>query len=174
MFASIEGTYPCFRRPHRIGDVLHVDGTPALVLGIEQIWFDYRPSRVIVQYTVQHLDVPVPKSHMFPVFPTDRGLFELGARVKGNRLLERTDPWSRKDRPLEHYRPGNVVDFKGRSYKIVEYTDIDLDGTDYIVRFSVRPIRPIRPEEARAKWLEERKARVGLHVLPHPDEDEHE
>ncbi|MUG24749.1 hypothetical protein GNQ08_20485 [Paenibacillus macerans] len=150
MITTVISRFKLFRQPHKIGDTIEVDGRPLLILGIED--FHIRYTRIDVHYTCQRLDildfVSRAKAYKEP--------FTVG--------LEVDFPPTKWDK-VDQIRMGTTHYVRGECYKITEYTEISLKGTDLHIDLVARPVYPIDRKEARAKLFSDRRKRLQLEIL---------
>ncbi|KIL79548.1 hypothetical protein SD77_2002 [Bacillus badius] len=122
-----------------------------MVIGIERFEVLYN-TKLKVWYTCQNLSetdyVTRKKAYQEP--------FQLEAEVK----LKYDDERIRTRAQL-----GTVHFMEGEFYKIMEYTDIELNGTDLLLSFIVKPLYPVDRKEAKAKLLDSRKRKLQLEVF---------
>lgn len=163
MISTIKHTYNFFKQPHRIGDVIDYEGKMFYVIGIENIRFGLSAKKIQVQYTVQemHTDYVDRSIHYLS---SDE--FEFVQVVSVDDLKKRLDPWEGETtRPLSKCRPGQSFTFEGERYKIIEYTDIEVDSMDFKITLAARLVNPVSRKELKARLLKERKIRAGLSLL---------
>ena len=60
---------------------------------------------------------------------------------------------------------GSLQVVKGQFYKLMEYTDIQFDGTDLRISFTGKPIYPLDKKEAKSKRLGNKKKKLKLEVF---------
>ncbi|PFR93484.1 hypothetical protein [Priestia megaterium] len=139
-----------FRQPRKIGDVFEHKGNNLLVIGIER--FEVFFQRMTVWYTCQNLNeidyVSKRKSY--------KQGFELEVEVK----LKYDD-----ERFKDRLYIGSVHFIRGQNYKLIEYTDLELDGTDIKASFAAKPIHPLDRKEAKAKLINEKKKKLQLELV---------
>lgn len=154
VFRTITSRTKLFKKPHRIGDTVEVDKRIHLIIGIEN--FSVHGSTLTIRFTTQvlnHSDYPA-------------------MEAQGN-------PWRDNEVEVEiqhKYNDERVNDFtlgvtypverKGIKYmyKLLEYTDIEVVGTDIKISGIMRPLYPINPKEAKAKFRHERMKKLQLEV----------
>ncbi|MED4718633.1 hypothetical protein [Bacillus badius] len=140
-----------FRQPRKIGDTFEHNDKTYMVIGIERFEVLYN-TKLKVWYTCQNLSetdyVTRKKAYQEP--------FQLEAEVK----LKYDDERIRTRAQL-----GTVHFMEGEFYKIMEYTDIELNGTDLLLSFIVKPLYPVDRKEAKAKLLDSRKRKLQLEVF---------
>ncbi|WP_152080562.1 hypothetical protein [Sporolactobacillus terrae] len=69
------------------------------------------------------------------------------------------------DRLKEATTLGRVFRLEGSWVKAIEYSDIEIDGTDIEVSFYVKPVFPISRKEARAKLFDERRKKLRIELV---------
>lgn len=147
---TIRSQFKLFKQPRHIGDAFEFDGKYFLIIGIEH--FTVVSDRITIWYTCQNLAETDYISKKKPLKdPADYMLAEVSFKYNdeklGNRFLSTTH------------------DIDGLRYKIMEYRDIKVVGTDIHIVFSIKPIYPIDRKEARAKSLNEKKKKLQLEIL---------
>jgi hypothetical protein len=134
----------------KIGDVFEFRGSSLIVLTIER--FEICSNHIIVYYTCQNLNkvdfISKKKAYKEPF------QLEFESRIK----------YDDNERFKRIYL-GRTIAFQGEVYKIVEFTDISLDSTDFIISLIARPIYPIDRKEAKAKLFSEKRKKLQLEVL---------
>lgn len=60
---------------------------------------------------------------------------------------------------------GHVFKLEGSWYKAIEYSDIEVDGTDIDISFYIKPIFPISRKEARTKLFHERRKKLQIELV---------
>lgn len=78
--------------------------------------------------------------------------------------LEVDLPYSKWDK-VDRIKMGTTHYVRGECYKITEYTEISLKGTDLHIDLVARPIYPVDRKEARAKLFSDRRKRLQLEIL---------
>lgn len=129
---------------------MEVEGEPFLVLGIEN--FELQHDRIVVHYTCQRLN--------------DLDAIS-GKKVYKDALtvgLHATIPHNKWDL-VKKIKLGTTHYVRGECYKIVEYEEISLKGTDLYLSFLARPVYPVDRKEARSKLLGERRKKLRIEVL---------
>lgn len=165
MITRIDHSYNFFKQPHRVGDIIDLEEKIYYVIGIENINFGVAQKKVLVRYTVQELKLGADYIDM-PSKPLLDPHYDFSQTVKVDDLKKKLAPWeTTAERPLENCRPGQSFDYEGQRFKIIEYTDIEVDGMDFRISFSARAINPISRKEAKARLLQERKERTGISLL---------
>lgn len=148
LITSIKQTTKLFRAPQRIGEIMEYKERMYLIIGIEN--FKIIGHQLSIWYTVQDLE-----NHDFisrqTTFP-EHGLEECYVQYK-------------YDDNFENIQLGRTFTCEGERYKILEYTDIVLNGTDIEVSFLVSQISPINCKEAKMRYLNEKKKRLGINAL---------
>lgn len=146
---SITCQFRLFDSPHRIGDVILHKGSLCLIIGIET--FTLRGKDMTVWYTVQNIENHdyIQKKPMKPI----NGLEKLHVRYKYS------------DKRFETLQPGRVIPSRNYMYKIVEYTDITVKGTDIALSFFARKVYPVDRKVAKAKYVQEKKKELDIDIL---------
>jgi len=149
LIRTVKMEYRLFRQPHRLGDILELQDRMFLIIGIQR--FELRGYCLQIWYTCQDLQnisyISKRKAYNPP--------FQLEATMR-----VRYD-----DRRLEKAKLGTIHQINGEYYQIMEYTDITIEGVDFVISFFVKPVYPIDRKEAKAKYLYERKKKLKLEVL---------
>ncbi|PPQ49086.1 hypothetical protein C5G87_06840 [Paenibacillus peoriae] len=148
LITTIVCTFRLFKQPRKIGDTFKPNdiGDPVLVIGIEK--YELRGERLIVWYTCQRLNHEAPK-HSNYKRPTYNA-------VEGEVKAKYDEP------DLEKYQPGKTVWIREQLYKIQEYTEIALKGTDLVISFMARPIYPVSQKEVKEKLFGERRKKLKV------------
>ncbi|MET1247637.1 hypothetical protein ABWW58_02475 [Sporolactobacillus sp. STCC-11] len=60
---------------------------------------------------------------------------------------------------------GYVFELDSLWYKVIEYSDIEIDGTDIDISFYIKPLFPISRKEARAKLFDERRKKLQIELV---------
>ncbi|QBL97944.1 hypothetical protein EauM23_00051 [Exiguobacterium phage vB_EauM-23] len=156
MFKHIWEYYNFYKMPKKIGDLIEHRGESLYIVGIEEINLNGVANRLDVLYTCQSLQADFQKVGSRQL--SDWDLPIAWATLK--------TPFSSnyKQNPFKTIHPGRVVPIKEAFYKIVEYTDIEIKGTDIVIYFSVKELQAIRPKLAKTMMLESRKKLLGLQV----------
>lgn len=155
IFATITSRFKFFKQPHRIGDVIEVNNTTHLIIGIEN--FELYSQTLVVHYTTQILE------------HTDYLL----AHAKGNPWrdseVEVDIQYKFDDERIKNFKLGITTSVKIKGvkymYKLIEYTDIEIVGTDIKISGIMRPLYPINPKEAKAKFRQEKMKKLQLEVF---------
>ncbi|MGR6546300.1 hypothetical protein [Paenibacillus tundrae] len=146
-------TFKLFKQPYKIGDTYEINGETRLVIGIESFELNKYDSTLKVRYTCQRLDVLdfVSKGKAYRQEPHQ---IEMEATL-------RHDKWDR----VSDLNLGTTTILRGERYKILEYTEISLKGTDLYVSFLARPIHPVDRKEAKAKLMDERRKKLQFEII---------
>ncbi|PFZ93654.1 hypothetical protein COL70_08515 [Bacillus pseudomycoides] len=149
LITSIKSTIQLFRAPKRIGETIEYKECLYLIIGIEH--FKVYGNQLSIWYTVQNLEKHdfISKHFASPI----NGLEEMIIQYKYD------------DKRLEGIQLGRTIPYKNEQYKIVEYTDIVLKGTDIEVSFVVSKILPIDRKEAKTRYFNEKKNKLKIDVL---------
>ncbi|HDX9577660.1 TPA: hypothetical protein ROX88_001157 [Bacillus pseudomycoides] len=149
LITSIKSTITLFRAPKRIGEIIEYQQRLYLIIGIEH--FKVYGQQLSLWYTVQNLE-----NHDFiskqPTYP-EHGLEEMYIQYKYD------------DKRLDHLQLGRTLPYNEEQYKIVEYTDILLNGTDIEVSFLVKKVIPINRKEAKIRYFTEKKKKLAIDIL---------
>ena len=158
MFKQIWESYNLYKSPKQIGDSLERSGETFYIVGIEEVRFERDFSVISILFTCQNLSVSYERVH-----PRQRsdwnlpvGFVTLKTPLSSNRY---------GGDPIKTVKPGRVVPIHGKHYKIVEYTDVEVKGTDIIISFYVKELQAIQPKLAKTMMLESRKKKLGLQVF---------
>ncbi|MFS1513653.1 hypothetical protein VQL36_14605 [Chengkuizengella sp. SCS-71B] len=138
-----------FKQPKKIGDTFEHRSTTYLIIGIENFELLYE-SVLEVSYICQNIQRNDFKRKVYkPSYQLEfvmRRKYDDSKRIKELML-------------------GNIFEFKGENYKIMEYTKINLEHVDISISFLARPVYPINPKEAKSKYINERKKKLQLEVF---------
>ncbi|PGD26776.1 hypothetical protein COM32_12795 [Bacillus pseudomycoides] len=148
LITSIKQTTKLFRAPQRIGEITEYKNKPYLIIGIEN--FKIIGNQISVWYTVQDLE-----NHNFISKHTanpEYGLEEACVQYK-------------YDANFEHVQLGRTFTCEGERYKILEYTDIVLKGTDIEVSFSVSKVLPVDRKTVKSRYLTEKKKKLAIEIV---------
>ncbi|WP_059048707.1 hypothetical protein [Paenibacillus senegalimassiliensis] len=150
LIITVISRFNLFRQPHKIGDVIEVQGEPLLILGIEN--FFIRHNRIDVNYTCQRL--------------TSLDYVSKAKAYKQTSEIELVVnlPHAKWDK-VDGIRPGTIQYVQGECYKITEFSGLSLKGTDLHIDLIARPIYPVDRKEARAKLFDERRKKLQLEIL---------
>lgn len=149
VITTVKSEFRLFRQPHKIGDVIEVNETSLLILGIER--FTLYGSRLTVWYTCQNL--------------TATDYVSMKKAYKEQHAVEAYVKLKHDDDRIKRFELGTVHYIKGHAYKILEYTELLFKGTDIEISFIVRPVHPIDRKEAKAKLFSERRKKLQLEIL---------
>lgn len=139
-----------FRQPRKIGDVFEHNGNNMLVIGIER--FEVAYQQLTVWYTCQNIN----KTDYVSKRKAYKQGFEIEVVVK-----LKYDNENFKDRLYI----GSVHFIKGQHYKLIEYTGLELDGTDIKATFAAKPIHPLDRKEAKAKLIDVKRKKLQLELV---------
>ncbi|PEB42208.1 hypothetical protein [Bacillus pseudomycoides] len=148
LITSIKQTTKLFRAPQRIGEIIEYKRKAYLIIGIEN--FKIIGNQISIWYTVQDLE-----NHNFiskQVTNPEYGLEEAYVQYK-------------YDASFEHVQLGRTFTCEGERYKILEYTDIVLKGTDIEVSFMANKVLPVDRKTAKLKYLTEKRKKLAIDVL---------
>lgn len=157
MFKHIWENYNLYKSPKRIGDSLEHRGETFYIIGIEEIRFERDFSTISILFTCQNLNVSFERVH-----PRQRGDWELQVGFVTLKTPLSSNRYGGD--PIKTVKPGRIVPIHGKHYKIVEYTDVEIKGTDIIIHFYVKELQAIQPKLAKTMMLESRKKKLGLQV----------
>ncbi|MEN8648590.1 hypothetical protein ABFE25_28995 [Bacillus toyonensis] len=149
LITSIKSTIQLFRAPKRIGETIEYQECLYLIIGIEH--FKICGEELSILYTVQNLE----KLNFISVQPkyVERELDEMYVQYKYD------------DERFRNLQIGRTIPYKNEQYKIVDYTDIILKGTDIEVSFLVSKVLPIDRNAAKIRYLNEKKKKLKIDVL---------
>lgn len=149
LFRTIRCRYKFFKQPDQIGDVIEMDGDHLLIIGIER--FDLTQGVINTWFTCQNLHVndyiSVQRNYV-----STNGEVELKIQMKYD------------DERWRGYTLGRTFVVEGKRYKLIEYTEIKLKGTDIYVSTTAKPVHPINRKEAKAKFFNERRRKLNIEV----------
>ncbi|NBI29107.1 hypothetical protein [Chengkuizengella marina] len=138
-----------FKQPKKIGDTFEHRSTTYLIIGIEN--FELLYEKVLkVSYICQNIQKRDFKRKVY------KPSYQL--KFKAKRKYDDSEG-------IKRLALGNIFNFKGESYKITEYMRINIEHVDISFSFLGRPVYPINPKEAKAKYISERKKKLQLEVL---------
>lgn len=139
-----------FRQPRKIGDVFEYNGKNLLVIGIER--FEVFFQRMTVWYTCQNLNETD--------YVSKRKAYKQGFELEVEVKLKYDD-----ERFKDRLYIGSVHFIRGQNYKLTEYTDLELDGTDIKASFAAKPIHPLDRKEAKAKLIDVKRKKLQLELV---------
>lgn len=149
LIVTVKSEFRLFRQPHKVGDVIRVREIDLLVIGIER--FDLWGSTLTMWYTCQNLLV------------TD--FVSMKKAYKEPHTVEAYVKIKHDDDSMKQIALGTVHYIRGQAYKVQEYTELLIKGTDIEISFIARPIHPIDRKEAKAKLFSERRKKLQLEIL---------
>jgi len=142
--------YTLFKSPRRIGETFEFDDKFYLIIGIEH--FTLFGNTLKVWYTCQDIGRTDYVSKNEPLGePAGYALAEVGFKFDDDRL--------------RHRFLGSTHNVKGQRYKLMEYREIKVIGTNIHLTFSVKPIYPISRKEAKLRSMTERKKKLQLEIF---------
>lgn len=149
LITSIKVTVRLFNQPKKMGEVIEVQDQLYVIIGIEQ--FKIYGQQLSIWYTVQNLEAYdfISKQIGYP----EKGLIKLNVQYKYN------------DKRFEHLQIGRTVPYQEEQFKIVEYTDIILLGTDIKVSFLVKKVLPLNRKEAKMRYFMEKQKKLNIDLL---------
>ncbi|MDM8365668.1 hypothetical protein [Bacillus thuringiensis] len=145
LITSIKQTTKLFRAPQRIGEIMEYKERMYLIIGIEN--FKIIGHQLSIWYTVQDLE-----NHNFISKQTtfmEHGLEECYVQYK-------------YDDNFENIQLGRTFTCEGERYKILEYTDIVLKGTDIEVSFMASKVLPVDRKEVKMRYVAEKKKKLAI------------
>ncbi|EJR25294.1 MULTISPECIES: hypothetical protein [Bacillus cereus group] len=148
LITSIKQTTKLFRSPQRIGEIIEYKGKPYLIIAIEN--FQVIGNQISIWYTVQDLE-----KHSF--ISKQEAHLEYG--------LEEAYVQYKYDASFEHVQLGRTFDCEGERYKILEYTDIVLKGTDIEVSFMASKVLPVDRRTVKSRYLTEKKKKLAIGIV---------
>ncbi|GED35003.1 hypothetical protein P9G84_31910 [Brevibacillus centrosporus] len=149
IITTVKSTTRLFKQPHKIGDVIEIRDKSYLILGIER--FKLYGHELTIWFTCQDL--------------TKTDFLSMNKAYKQQHAVEAFVKAKHDNERLRLYELGTVHYIEGQAYKIQEYTEILIKGTDIEISFTVRPIYPIDRKEAKAKLFSERRKKLQLEIL---------
>ena len=160
MFHRLKKEFHFFKQPDRVGDVISFEEHTVYIVAIEEIAFDLIGSRrIIVTYIVQDLRVEVP--YEGDVVRASKGIGDtVSLTIEGSRL-SKMSPYE-VGSLLKNFRPGQVKVFENDTYRLRDYVDIKVRGTDVIVSASIDRILPVPSRMVNERHLETRIEKSGL------------
>ncbi|MDF9524839.1 hypothetical protein P5815_30540 [Bacillus cereus] len=149
LITSIKSTIQLFRAPKRIGETIEYQECLYLIIGIEH--FKIYGQELSIWYTVQNLEKHdfISKQSKY----VERELDEMYVQYKYD------------DERFRNLQIGRTIPYNNEQYKIVEYTDIVLKGTDIEISFLVSKVLPIDRKTAKIRYLNEKKNKLKIDVL---------
>lgn len=151
LLTTIRSRFRLFKQPHKMGDTTVVDGKLYLIIGIER--FDLYGSTLSVWYTAQDLSQSDYISHKQHA-GWDNTERELYFQMKHD-----------NDRCRDIHLGSTYGAPNGNRYKLIEFTEVSLKGTDVYVAAIGKLVQPVSRKEAKAKFTQERKKRLKLEVF---------
>ncbi|ANS52164.1 hypothetical protein BM86_17640 [Bacillus thuringiensis] len=145
LITSIKQTTKLFRVPQGIGEIMEYKERMYLIIGIEN--FKIIGHQLSIWYTVQDLE-----NHNFISRQTtfmEHGLEECYVQYK-------------YDDNFENIQLGRTFTCEGERYKILEYTDIVLKGTDIEVSFMATKVLPVDRKEVKMRYVAEKKKKLAI------------
>lgn len=149
LITSIKSTIQLFRSPKRIGEIIEHQKCLYLIIGIEH--FKIYGQQMSIWYTVQNLE-----KHDFISKQT---------KYPEHELEEMYVQYKYDDKRLDDLQLGRTIPYKNEQYRISEYTDIVLKGTDIEVSFMVSKVLPIDRKEAKIRYFIEKKKKLEIDVI---------
>lgn len=152
LFYSISVTYKLFRQPNLIGDVIEVDNELYLIVGIEN--FVCSVGAIKINYTCQLL-----KEH-------DYSSSTISAHSE---LVMLEQSFQFEDPRIHLFQLGStqmVMEGDSKSfYKLVEFTEISLEGTAIKISVLAHELVPAAPDVLKNLYTTERKKRLQLRIV---------
>lgn len=149
LITSIKSTIQLFRAPKRIGETIEYQECLYLIIGIEH--FKIYGQQISIWYTVQNLE-----KHDF---------ISKQPKYLEHELEEMYVQYKYDDERFDNLQLGRTIPYKNEQYKIVQYTDIVLKGTDIEVSFTVSEVLPIDRKEAKTRYFIEKKNKLKIDVI---------
>lgn len=149
VISTIKSTIRLFRQPYKIGDVIECEGKEHLILGIER--FELWGHTLTIWFTCQDL--------------THTDFISLKKAYKEPYQVELEVKLKHDDDRIKRLNLGSTYTVNGTVYKVTEYTEIKIVGTDIDISMLARPVYPIDRKEAKAKLLSERRKKLSLEIL---------
>lgn len=148
----IEVKTKLFKQPYRIGDILEDKGKKWVIIGIQNVSIIYNMLKIC--YICQDLNAEV-------IYPYTWRRKENNDEMEFIIRLKMGDD----DRRWENIGFGMLFWHEGMPYRMVDYTDVEIEYTDVLVSVLTRPIRPLSREELRRKRIQEKKKGLNLGVV---------
>lgn len=149
LITSIKSTVQLFSAPKRIGETIEYQECLYLIIGIEH--FKIYGQEMSIWYTIQNLE--------------KRDFISTQPKYLERELDEMYVQYKHDDERFDNLQIGRTIAYRNERYKIVEYTDIVLKGTDIEVSFMVSKILPIDRKEAKTRYFNEKKNKLKIDVL---------
>lgn len=149
LIRTIRCRYKLFKQPDQVGDVLEMGGEHLLIIGIEK--FDLIQREIIIWFTCQNLSL-------------NDYIAEQQTATSTAGEVELTNQMKYDDERWSDYSLGSTFVVKGNRYKLIEYTEISLKGTDLYVSTIAKRVYPINRKEAKSKFIHERRKKLKLEV----------
>ncbi|PHE92483.1 hypothetical protein COF81_19695 [Bacillus pseudomycoides] len=149
LITSIKSTIQLFRAPKRMGEIIEYQKCLYLIIGIEH--FKIYGQQMLIWYTVQNLEKHdfISKQTEYP----EHGLEEMCVQYKYD------------DKRFDSLQLGRTIPYKDEQYKVIEYTDIVLKGTDIEVSFLARKVIPINRKEAKTRYFTEKRKKLAIDIV---------
>lgn len=140
-----------FTEIEKIGDVIKHEGKTYLILGIEK--FKIFTNSIYLWYTVQDLKNQDYQDAYYKGYGSE-GYISMVVRMKYD------------DSRFGNIEVGRVLPHKedGHMHKIMEFTDISINGTDIIVSFLGKKLMPVSRKDARDKMLLAKQKELNLEI----------
>jgi hypothetical protein len=149
LITTIKSTFRLFRQPHQIGDIIEMEDKFWLVLGIER--FKLWGHDLTVWYTCQDL--------------SQQDFVSMSKAYKEPRQRELEAKFKHDDDRIKLIELGKTYTIEGNCYKVTEWTEIKIIGTEIYISMSARHVYPIDRKEAKAKLFSDRRKKLKLEVL---------
>ena len=151
VITSLSRTTKLFKSPKRIGEIIEHQDNLYLIIGIEDFKVHPYTQELTVWYTAQNL--------------TNHDFISKQSTSPESRLEEMYFQSKYDSERFERFKLGRTIPYKGKRYKIMEYTDITLDGTDIRITVLVRKVTPIDRKKAKSRFLSERRKQIEIDIL---------
>lgn len=140
-----------FTSLEKIGDVLQYRGKTCLILGIEK--FKIYSQSMFIWYTVQYLE--------------NQDYQEVYTGYAKPDYLPLVVKMKYDDARFANIEMGRVLAHKedGHMYKVMEFVDIAIDGTDVVVSFLGMKMTPVSRKEAKEKLFQARQKQLNLEIV---------
>lgn len=156
LFTSISVQYKLFRQPNKFGDVLEAENELYVIVGIEN--FVLFTDTIKVNYTCQQLkqyNYPSASAAVLTSAHTDGVTLEQAFRYDDHSIHSFTLG------STQIVMEGDTQQF----YKLVEFTEITLDGTNIQISVLGKLLVPAAPEILKKLYTTERKKRMQLRIV---------
>ncbi|WP_141541134.1 hypothetical protein [Priestia aryabhattai] len=135
---------------HQIGDVVTIKGNLTMILEIES--FILENGVLMVTYIIQNMNKPVGPNEVIPFTPN----YSFPVFISF---------YDKNDETLTNLKAGHTYNHQGYVYKVMEFTEINIEDDSIKVGFTVKPITPIHPEKLKQKRIQYKKEQVQFTVI---------